>query len=70
VAAYQSIFDMQIIRSERVAVGDTAMNSHVLRDAAGLTYVMAEPDPTRAPGQVDQFPGYPRQLRGCNTWPF
>jgi 4-hydroxymandelate synthase len=55
VAAYQSIFDMQVIRSERVEVGDTAMDSHVLRDAAGVTYVMAEPDPTRPPGQVDQF---------------
>ena len=46
---------MRIIRSERVVVGETAMNSHVLRDRAGLTYVMAEPDPDHAAGQIDQF---------------
>jgi 4-hydroxymandelate synthase len=54
-ATYQSIFDMQIIRSERTEVGDTATNSHVLRDATGLTLVMLEPDPAKAPGQIDQF---------------
>ena len=55
VATYQSIFDMQIIRSERTELGDTATNSHVLRDATGLTFVMLEPDPTRPGGQIDQF---------------
>ncbi|GAA0912083.1 VOC family protein [Nonomuraea longicatena] len=55
VAAYQYAFGMRIVRSERVEVGATAMDSHVLRDADGLTYVMAEPDPTHEPGQIDQF---------------
>jgi 4-hydroxymandelate synthase len=55
VAAYQHAFGMRIVRSERVEVGATAMDSHVLRDADGLTYVMAEPDPTHEPGQIDQF---------------
>jgi 4-hydroxymandelate synthase len=55
VAAYQSIFDMQIIRTERTEVGDTATNSQVLRDATGLTFVMLEPDRAMAPGQIDQF---------------
>jgi 4-hydroxymandelate synthase len=53
VAAYQFVFDMQIIHSECIEIGNTAMNSHVLRDAAGLTYVMGEPDPAYL--QVDQF---------------
>jgi 4-hydroxymandelate synthase len=55
VAVYQTAFGMRIIRSECVEVGDAAMNSHVLRDAAGVTYVMAEPDPAHAPGPVDRF---------------
>jgi 4-hydroxymandelate synthase len=53
VATYQSVFDMQIIHSERVKTGGTAMNSRVLRDAVGLTFVMGEPDP--AYPQADQF---------------
>jgi 4-hydroxymandelate synthase len=55
VAAYQFVFDMQTIRSERTEVGDTATNSEVLRDAAGLTFVMLEPDSAWASGQIDQF---------------
>jgi 4-hydroxymandelate synthase len=55
VANYQSVFDMQIIHSERTELGDTATDSHVLRDATGLTFVMLEPDATRAAGQIDQF---------------
>jgi 4-hydroxymandelate synthase len=55
VAAYQSIFDMQIIRTERTEVGDTATTSQVLRDATGVTYVMLEPDAAHASGQIDQF---------------
>jgi 4-hydroxymandelate synthase len=52
-ATYQSVFDMRIIHSERVEMGDTALNSHVLRDAAGLNFVMSEPDPAYV--QVDRF---------------
>jgi 4-hydroxymandelate synthase len=55
VATYQFVFDMQILSSERVLIGDTAMNSHVLRDDAGLTYVMVESDIAHGPGLVDQF---------------
>ena len=54
-AIYQAVFGMQIICTERTEVGDAATNSHVLRDVTGLTFVMLEPDPTRAPGQIDQF---------------
>jgi 4-hydroxymandelate synthase len=54
-AAYCSVFGMRIMQSNRVEVGDTAVNSHVLRDDAGLTYVMAEPDPGGAPGHVEEF---------------
>ena len=53
VATYRSVFDMRIVCSERVEMGNTATNSFVLRDAAGLTFVMREPDP--AYPQVDQF---------------
>ena len=52
-AIYQSVFDMQIIDSARVEMGDAAMNSHVLRDATGLTLVMSEPDPAHP--QEGQF---------------
>ena len=55
VDAYQFVFDMGIIRAERTEVGDTATDSRVLRDATGLTFVMLEPDPTHAAGQIDQF---------------
>jgi 4-hydroxymandelate synthase len=55
VAAYQLTFDMRIIDNQRVEVGGTATNSHVLRDRAGLTFVMLEPDPAEAAGQIDQF---------------
>jgi 4-hydroxymandelate synthase len=55
VATYTSVFDMQIIRSERTEVGGTATDSQVLRDATGVTYVMLEPDPDQASGQIDQF---------------
>jgi 4-hydroxymandelate synthase len=54
-ATYRFVFGMPIIRSKRVEVGDSGMNSRVLRDRAGLTYVMAEPDPAHARGHIDQF---------------
>jgi 4-hydroxymandelate synthase len=53
VTTYQSVFAMRIIHSERVEMGNAAMNSVVLRDAAGLTFVMSEPDPAYL--QADQF---------------
>ncbi|MEV0586083.1 VOC family protein [Nonomuraea sp. NPDC050310] len=52
---YRRVWDMEVVDSQRIEAGPTAMDSLVLRDALGVTYVMAEPDPTRAPGQVDEF---------------
>ena len=57
LATYTSVFDMQIIRTERTEVGGTATDSKVLRDATGLTYVMLEPDPDQASGQIGDAGG-------------
>lgn len=44
-AIYQAVFDMRIIHSQ--------LTTHVLRDAAGFTFVMSEPDPACL--QADRF---------------
>lgn len=52
----RSLLGLQAISSERIEVGEQAMNSLVVgTDGAGLTFTILEPDIERQPGQIDNF---------------
>lgn len=56
VAFYERAFDIPYYSSEYIEVGSQAMDSIVVRNATGgITFTFIEPDPDRAPGQIDQF---------------
>ncbi|SOD64432.1 4-hydroxyphenylpyruvate dioxygenase [Streptomyces zhaozhouensis] len=56
VAFYESAFDIPYYSSEYIEVGSQAMDSIVVRNATGgITFTFIEPDPSRDPGQIDQF---------------
>jgi 4-hydroxymandelate synthase len=56
VGFYVDVLDFRTIFEERISVGSQAMNSTVVQSASGaITLTMLEPDPTREPGQIDDF---------------
>jgi len=56
VSFYESALGFRQIYAERIAVGEQAMNSEVVQNAAGdVTLTLIEPDTSRQPGQIDQF---------------
>ncbi|WP_433125150.1 4-hydroxyphenylpyruvate dioxygenase [Micromonospora sp. CA-240977] len=56
VAFYDAAFGTPYYSSEFIQVGDQAMDSIVVRnETGGITLTLIEPDPTRRPGQIDQF---------------
>ncbi|QEU91127.1 4-hydroxyphenylpyruvate dioxygenase [Streptomyces kanamyceticus] len=53
---YNQAFDLHYFSEEYILVGDQAMDSKVVRnESGGITFTLIEPDPTRNPGQIDQF---------------
>ncbi|MFL6137235.1 MAG: 4-hydroxyphenylpyruvate dioxygenase [Frankiaceae bacterium] len=53
---YAAAFGLERYSSERIALGDQAMDSVVLRDLAGeVTFTILEPDDACSPGQIDAF---------------
>lgn len=53
---YRTVLDFESIFAERVLVGEQAMNSEVVQNAAGdVTFTILEPDSTAAAGQIDDF---------------
>jgi 4-hydroxymandelate synthase len=56
VAYYQQVFGFAQIFEERVEIGAQAMDSRVVQDPSGtMTLTIIAPDPTRQPGQIDDF---------------
>jgi 4-hydroxymandelate synthase len=56
VAYYQQVFGFTRIFEERIEIGTQAMDSHVVQDPNGVvTLTVLAPDPTRDPGQIDDF---------------
>ncbi|MFE0177213.1 4-hydroxyphenylpyruvate dioxygenase [Streptomyces sp. NPDC059002] len=53
---YDQAFNLHYFSEEYILVGDQAMDSKVVRnESGGITFTLIEPDPTRNPGQIDQF---------------
>ncbi|WP_203960705.1 4-hydroxyphenylpyruvate dioxygenase [Actinocatenispora thailandica] len=53
---YVRVLDFRSIFSERIVVGGQAMLSTVVQSAAGtVTFTIIAPDPSRDPGQIDDF---------------
>lgn len=53
---YETALDFREIFTERIRVGGQAMNSAVVQDRSGrVTLTLLEPDPSRDPGQLDDF---------------
>jgi 4-hydroxymandelate synthase len=53
---YETVFGFEQIFEERIEVGDQAMESKVVRSpSGGVTITVVTPDPTRRPGQIDDF---------------
>lgn len=56
VATYERVFGLKEIFTERIVVGQQAMDSIVVQNPAGtLSLTLIEPDPSREPGQIDEF---------------
>ncbi len=56
IREYQEIFGFDQIFEEYIQVGSQAMNSKVVQNAARtVTLTVIAPDPTAAPGQIDDF---------------
>ncbi|WP_308103178.1 4-hydroxyphenylpyruvate dioxygenase [Streptomyces sichuanensis] len=56
VRYYIDGFGFEQYYTEYVAVGEQAMDSIVVRSpSAGITFTIIEPDPTKKPGQIDEF---------------
>jgi 4-hydroxymandelate synthase len=56
VAFYQRVFGFAQIFEELVEIGAQAMDSTVVQDPGGtVTLTIIAPDPTRQPGQIDDF---------------
>lgn len=53
---YERAFDIPFYSSEYIEVGGQAMDSIVVRNpTGGITFTFIEPDPSREPGQIDEF---------------
>jgi 4-hydroxymandelate synthase len=58
VAYYQQVFGFAKIFEERIEIGNQAMDSMVVQDSGRtVTLTIIAPDPTRQPGQIDDFLG-------------
>lgn len=56
VRFYKSAFSFGHVFDERIEVNGQAMISKVVQDEGGtVTFTLIEPDPSRDPGQIDQF---------------
>jgi 4-hydroxymandelate synthase len=56
VRQYQDAFGLDQTFQERIIVGAQAMESKVVQSrSGGVTFTIIEPDPTRSPGQIDDF---------------
>ncbi|KRV50476.1 4-hydroxyphenylpyruvate dioxygenase [Wenjunlia vitaminophila] len=56
VRFYETVLGFTTIFTEHIAVGRQAMNSKVVRSAAGeVVLTLIEPDTSAAPGQIDEF---------------
>ncbi|WP_030437841.1 4-hydroxyphenylpyruvate dioxygenase [Actinoplanes subtropicus] len=56
VEHYERVFDFSMIFTERIVVGEQAMDSQVVQSAGGaVTLTVIAPDTTRRPGQIDTF---------------
>ncbi|MCX5240981.1 4-hydroxyphenylpyruvate dioxygenase [Streptomyces prunicolor] len=56
VEFYERVLDFRMIFTERIEVGNQAMNSQVVQSASGaVTLTLIEPDVSCAPGQIDEF---------------
>lgn len=56
VEFYETALRFRQIFAEHIVVGDQAMNSEVVQNAAGdVTLTLIEPDTAGQPGQIDQF---------------
>lgn len=56
VEFYEQVLGFRHTFSERIEVGDQAMNSKVVAGAGGaVTLTLIEPDPAATPGQIDTF---------------
>lgn len=56
VSQYEQVFGFEEAYEEYIEVGQQAMASKVVRDpVSGITFTVIEPDPTRDPGQIDDF---------------
>lgn len=55
VALYTDALGFSVIFTERVEVGEQAMDSVVVRNPGGATFTLLEPDPAARPGQIDSF---------------
>jgi 4-hydroxymandelate synthase len=53
---YDHVFGLRSIFTERIEVGEQAMNSEVVQSETGqVTFTLIEPDTSRKPGQIDSF---------------
>ncbi|MFV2088830.1 4-hydroxyphenylpyruvate dioxygenase [Micromonospora sp. LOL_021] len=53
---YTDVFGFGVIFEEQFEVGDQAIDSKVVQNAAAdVTFTLIEPDTSRAPGQIDRF---------------
>ncbi|HEX4087525.1 MAG TPA: 4-hydroxyphenylpyruvate dioxygenase [Trebonia sp.] len=56
IAFHERVLGFSVIFQEHVEVGGQAMLSKVVQSpAGGATFTIIEPDPTRQPGQIDDF---------------
>lgn len=56
VRRYEEVFGFRRIFAEYIEVAGQAMNSEVVQSPSGrVTLVLIEPDPTRRPGQINDF---------------
>ncbi|WP_344639877.1 4-hydroxyphenylpyruvate dioxygenase [Kitasatospora cystarginea] len=56
VEFYRTVLDFEMVFTERIVVGGQAMDSMVVQSRSGeVTLTLIEPDPSREPGQIDQF---------------
>jgi 4-hydroxymandelate synthase len=56
VAFYENVLDFEMIFTERIEVGAQAMDSKVVQSRSGaVTLTLIQPDPSRDPGQINDF---------------
>lgn len=56
VEFYETVLDFEMIFTERIIVGEQAMDSQVVQSRSGLvTLTLLEPDVSRRAGQIDEF---------------